>query len=108
MEHQHTPSVIEPDRPLRISPAVWLIGVGLITALLAVFVFKVAAGTVITYSFIGLMLVSHLFMHGGHGSHGGHSDQAQRQDPSSTVDGPARQSSTPSKDDPVGHSGGYH
>lgn len=73
MEHPHTPSVIEPDRPFRIPPAVWLIGAGLIAALVAFFVFKVAIGTVITYSLIGLMLSSHLFMHGGHGSQGGHS-----------------------------------
>ncbi len=48
-------------------------------ALIAIFVFKVAAGTAITYGFIGLMVFSHLFMHGGHGAHGGHTDQPNSQ-----------------------------
>jgi len=108
MEHQHPNSAITPDRPFRIPPAVWLIGAGFIAALVAVFVFKVAIGTVVTYSFIGLMLVSHLFMHGGHGSHGGHGDQDQRREPSANVDGPAREDSPASKDDRTGQSGGCH
>ena len=108
MEHQHPNSAMTPDRPFRIPPAVWLIAAGLIAALVAVFVFKVAIGTVITYSFIGLMLISHLFMHGGHGSHGGHSEEAQRRGAPSNGDGSTRESSTTSKDDPTGQSGGCH
>lgn len=108
MEHQHTPSVIEPDRPFRIHPAVWLIGAGLIAALVAIFVFKVAIGTVITYSFLGLMLVGHLFMHGSHGSHGGQgAHQQQRATPADT-DTPDSQKSSESKDEQAGHSGGCH
>jgi hypothetical protein len=57
---------------------VWLIAVGLVSALVALFVFKVALDTVLTYSFIGLMLFSHLFMHGGHGSHSGHGQRNGR------------------------------
>ena len=103
MEHQHTPSVIEPDRPFRIHPAVWLITGGLIAALVAIFVFKVAMGTVITYAFIGLMLISHLFMHGSHGSHGGH---GQRRVASPNRDGATDDSQ--SNDQDAGHSGGCH
>lgn len=88
---------MEPDRPYRIHPAIWLIAGGLIAALVAIFVFKVAVGTVITYSFIGLMLISHLFMHGGHSQRAG--TPANRD---GTADGPQ------SRDEHNGHSGGCH
>lgn len=68
----HTPPTLSSDRPFRIPPAVWLIAAGLVAALVAIFVFKVALDTVFFFSLLGLMLFSHLFMHGGHGSHGGH------------------------------------
>ncbi len=97
MEHQHTPSTITPDRPFRIHPAVWLIAAGIIAALAATFVFKVAVGTVITYGFIGLMAISHLFMHGGHGGHGG----APANKDGATSD-------TQSKDGQAGNSGSCH
>ena len=60
------------DRPLRIPPIVWVLGGGLIAALVAIFVFNVAVNTVIYYGFIALMIGSHFFMHGSHGRHGGH------------------------------------
>lgn len=103
MQHKHTNSAITPDRPLRIHPAVWVIGAGFIIALVAIFVFKVAIGTVITYAFIGLMLSSHLYMHGGHGSHGGHGQ------PSNTLtnkDGAAGDKQ--SNDEHTPQSGGCH
>ena len=77
MEH-HTSSTITPERPLRIPRAIWVIGAGLVAALLAIFVFKVAVGTVFTFSLFGLMAFSHLFMHGGHGSDSGHGDSPPR------------------------------
>ncbi len=97
MEHQLTPSTITPDRPFRIHPAVWLIVAGIIAALAAIFVFKVAIGTVITYGFIGLMVLSHLFMHGAHGGHGG----APANKDGATSD-------TQSKDGQAGNSGSCH
>ncbi len=103
MEHPHTPSTITPDRPFRIHPAVWLIVAGLLAALAAIFVFKVAVGTVITYAFLGLMLISHLFMHGGHGSHDGH---GQHSNASVNKDGAT--DGTQSKDGHTGHSGSCH
>ena len=103
MEHPHTPSTITPDRPFRIHPAVWLIAAGIIAALAAIFVFKVAVGTVITYGFIGLMLISHLFMHGGHGSHGGHGQHGGAE---AKKDGPAGDNQSDNKQ--AGQSGGCH
>ena len=60
------------DRLFRIPPIVWVLGVGLIVALLAIFVFNVAVKTVVYYGFFALMMGSHFFMHGAHGGHGGH------------------------------------
>ena len=100
MEHQHTPSTITPDRPFRIHPAVWLSAAGLIAALVAIFVFKVAIGTVLTYGFVGLMLISHLFMHGSHGGHGGHGGAPANKDGAT--------SDTQSKDGQAGNSGSCH
>jgi hypothetical protein len=59
----------------RIPKAVWIVLAGLGIALVAIFVFKVAVGTVVSYGFFGLMMLSHFFMHGGHGSHGSQPDQ---------------------------------
>ena len=55
------------DRPLRIPPVVWVLGGGLIAALVAIFVFNVAVNTVVYYGFFALMMGSHFFMHGSHG-----------------------------------------
>jgi hypothetical protein len=60
------------DRPFRIPPIVWVLSVGLVVALLAIFVFNVAVKTVVYYGFFALMMGSHFFMHGAHGGHGGH------------------------------------
>ena len=57
------------DRKMRIPPIVWFLGLGLIIALVAVFVFNVALNTVASYGFFALMIGSHLFMHGAHGGH---------------------------------------
>lgn len=59
----------------RIPKAVWFLLAGLVVALVAIFVFKVAVGPVVSYGFLGLMMFSHFFMHGGHGSHGSHGAQ---------------------------------
>ena len=55
------------NRPLRIPPIVWVLGGGLIAALVAIFVFNMAVNTVVYYGFIALMIGSHFFMHGSHG-----------------------------------------
>ncbi len=81
------------DRPVRIPPIVWFLGLGLVVALVAIFVFNVALSTVVNYGFIALMVGSHLFMHGGHGGH--------------------QHNATPNtdennKNEHAGHSGGCH
>lgn len=76
MEHtSHTSQTS--DRPLRVPPLAWFVGIGLMAALAAVFIFNVAVSTVVYYGFIGLMFGGHFFMHGSHGGHGGHVDPRQ-------------------------------
>ncbi len=84
------------DRPVRIPPMVWFLGLGLIAALVAIFVFNVALSTVAYFGFIALMFGSHLFMHGSHGGHGGHQHNT------------TPNAAEPNENDPAGHSGGCH
>lgn len=60
------------ERPLRIPPIAWFLGIGLVAGLIAVFVFNIAVGTVAHYGLFAFMMGSHFFMHGSHGGHGGH------------------------------------
>lgn len=62
------------DRPVRIPPIVWFLGLGLIVivALTAIVVSNVSVSTVTYYGFIAFIVGSHLFMHGSHGGQGGH------------------------------------
>lgn len=90
------------DRPLRIPPSVWFLGLGLIAALAAIFIFNVAASTVVYYGFFALMIGSHLFMHGGHAGHGGHGGSAGYQH------GPASNAAESDKNEHAGHTGGCH
>ncbi|MBI3361538.1 MAG: hypothetical protein HY023_10560 [Chloroflexi bacterium] len=102
-----TQTTLTPDRPFRIPTIAWVAAGGLVAALVAIFVFKVAAGTVLIYGLFGLMALSHLFMHGGHGSHGGHAGHnadGQRQLSATDADGPTN--AAQSKDEHAGHSGG--
>lgn len=105
MEHQNHSSTTS-ARPFGLPLVGWIALAGIAAALVAIFVFNVATDKVLIAGLVGLMLFSHLFMHGGHGSHGGHNNQAQRGEAS--ADGPAREKSPTSKDDPTGQSGGCH
>lgn len=58
------------DRPVRIPPIVWFLGLGLIAALAAIFIFNVAVSTVAYYGLLAFMFSGHFFMHGSHGGHG--------------------------------------
>jgi hypothetical protein len=90
------------DRPFRIPSIVWLLGIGLIAALVAIFVFNVAVSTVAYYGFFALFAGSHFFMHG---SHAGHGDSAGHQH------GPASNTVESDKSDTNAHSrhtGGCH
>ena len=87
------------DRPVRIPLIAWFLGIGLIGALAAIFVFNVAINTVAYYGFFALMIGSHLFMHGGHGGHSGHAGHQP---------GAESNPAEAKKNEHAGHSGGCH
>lgn len=105
----------------RIPTAAWVVVAALAAGLAAVFVFNVPISTVFTFGLIGLMLFSHLFMHGSHDGHGGHDQHgAQGAQVSQTseshgnvqgehsghIDGPQSQAVTdPNADQKNAHSG---
>ena len=80
------------DHPTRVSPIVWILGAGLVVALVAIFIFNVSISTVAYYGFLTFMLGGHFFMHGSHGNHAGHNQ--------SNVEA--------SKDEDARHTGGCH
>jgi len=86
------------DRPVRIPPIVWFLGLGLIAALVAIFVFNVTFNTVAYYGFFALMFGSHFFMHGGHGRHTGQGSGAALNPAEANQD----------KNEHAGHSGSCH
>ena len=92
------------DRPVRIPPIVWFLGLGLIAALIAIFVFNVAINTVAYYGFFALMIGSHFFMHGSHAGHGGYGGNTG-QEPGAALN-PAE--ADKDKNEHAGHSGGCH
>ena len=98
MEHQ-TNSNVTSARPFGLPLTGW-VALASIAALVAIFVFDVAMDKVLIAGLVGLMLFSHLFMHGGHGSHGSHSGSDT---PPSGTDAKAEQ-----KSKHTGHSGGCH
>ena len=103
MEH-NSPTT---GRPVRIPPVVWFLGLGLIVALAAIFVFNVPLSTVGYYALFALFLGGHFFMHGSHGGHGGHAGHGQRTGSTTNVDGPVSAAQS-FKDEHAGHSGGCH
>ena len=86
------------NRPARIPPIIWVLGLGLIIALAAIFVFNVPLGTVGYYALFAFFIGSHFFMHGAHGGHGPRTMNAN---------GPAGAAQS-DKDQDSGHSGGCH
>lgn len=83
------------DRPTRVSPVVWILGAGLVIALVAIFIFNISISTVAYYGFLAFMFGGHFFMHGSHGTHGNHAGHDQS--------GPES-----SKDEDARHTGGCH
>ena len=92
------------DRPERIPSMAWFLGLGLIAALVAMFVFNVALSTVAYYGFIALMVGSHFFMHGSHGGHGG--SAGHQHGPASNAAESGKGESD--RNEHAGHSGGCH
>jgi hypothetical protein len=88
------------DRPVRIPPIVWFLGLGLIAALAAIFIFNVAASKVAYYGFLAFAFGGHFFMHGSHGAHGSHDGQNQS--------GAESNSSESNKGEQPRHTGGCH
>ena len=99
---EHNPPAT--DRLVRIPPIAWFLGLGLLVALVAIFVFNVPLGTVGYYALIAFFIGGHFFMHG---SHGGHASHGQNADARTNVDGPAGAGQSKS-DEHAGHSGGCH
>jgi hypothetical protein len=65
------PATRNPPRISRIAPIVWAaLAVALVGAAAAL-LFRVPIDQVLSFSFLGLMIVVHVFMHAG--GHGGHS-----------------------------------
>lgn len=62
------------DRPVRIPRIVWFLGIGLVIALIAIFIFNVAVGTAAYYGLLAFMLGIHFFMHGSHAGHDSHTE----------------------------------
>ena len=57
--------------------------IGIIVALVAIFVFKVKPSLVLNYGLIVVMIGSHFFMHSGHANHGSqHNQNSQVSSPS--------------------------
>jgi hypothetical protein len=73
------------SRPGRVSPVVWFLGLGVVVALVALFVFKVPLNTVGYYALIAVFFGSHLFMHGSHGGHKAHEGQSRPERASGTA-----------------------
>jgi hypothetical protein len=69
MDHLNPSTSTETSRKFPVKTL--LVAVVIIAAAAAILVFKVPVTTVLSYGFFGLMMSSHFFMHGGHGSHTG-------------------------------------
>lgn len=100
MEHSSSTS----NRQVRIPTIAWILGLGLIAALAAIFVFEVPVSTVAYAALFIFMMGSHLFMHGSHGGHGSHGQGAGS---TADVDGPAKAAQS-GQDEQSRHSGGCH
>lgn len=68
-----------PQHQTNIPPMMWFLGIGLVIALIAIFVFNVAVSTVAFYGLFAFMIGSHFFMHGGHAGHSGHDNSSDHQ-----------------------------
>lgn len=66
---------LTPSSKFRIPTVGLIVIAGILIAMVAIFVFKVAVGQVLNIGFIVLMLTSHFWMHGSHGNHNKHQEQ---------------------------------
>lgn len=124
MNHINPSTLPEDNRRFPVTAV--LIAVAIFAAAAAILVFKVPVTTVLYFGFFGFMLLSHFFMHRGHGAHDGHdqgtspseqSGEHAHTDPNSSqisehnhADGPAQpgnpeKTSEKDSDSHKGHSG---
>lgn len=73
--------MIESSKKFRISKLELIAIVDVIAALMAIFIFKVKPGLVLNYGLLWAMILSHFFMHAGHGDHSGHQEKASPANP---------------------------
>lgn len=66
---------ITPSKKFHISKLALIAIAGVIAALLAIFIFKVKPGLVLNYGLLGAMILSHFFMHAGHGDQSHHQEK---------------------------------
>lgn len=98
---EHDTSMQQPKE--QVPPLVWFLGIGLLLALVAIFLFNVPVGTVANYGLLAFFLGGHFFMHGSHGGHGG-SGGHQHGGPVSN----AAESDKTDVNQHSGHTGGCH
>jgi hypothetical protein len=67
--NQNKTTEVSLNRPSRLTLIMWILGLGLGVALIAIYGFNVPVNTVFTYGFLVLMIGAHFFMHAGHSSH---------------------------------------
>ncbi len=119
----HIPSSVSPEESRKFPVSTLLGAIVILAAAVAILVFDVPIGTVLTYGLLGLMLFGHFFMHGSHGGHDHGASPTQQSDERSHsntgtsqisahnhADGPDRQDdpetdSAKDKDSHQGHSG---
>ena len=55
---------------------IWMLAAidGISIALVAIFIYRVNPGLVLSYGLIAVMFLSHIFMHSWHGKHGDHQE----------------------------------
>jgi len=95
---------MSPSNRFRIPTWVLVAIDGISIALVAIFIFKVNPGLVLSYGLVAVMFLSHFFMHSGHGNHNDHQEHDNQ---SSLHIPPGEFSPVPvENDDPNKHSHG--
>jgi len=87
---------------------IWMLAAidGISIALVAIFIYKVNPGLVLSYGLIAVMFLSHIFMHSGHGNHHDHQEHDNQ---ANLYNSPGEFHPVPVKnDDTNNHSHGCH
>lgn len=76
---------LTPSDKFRIPPLGFVAIGGLLIALVAIFLFKVNSRLVLNYGLISAMILSHFWMHAGHGNHNDHQEHTGKPNPSAPL-----------------------